>query len=85
MGKNVARETYSQIVDRGAHVMARILEHTSNTTTVHALAEKGKLSADLFLRIAECASQHPDQDIVIYVQRVDWKTIKEALRKPDQP
>lgn len=84
MGKNVARETYWQIIDRGAHVMARILKHTSNTTTVHALAEKGNLSADLFVKIAECAAQHPDQDIVIYVQRADLETINEALRKPDQ-
>lgn len=83
MGKQI-RETYSQIVDRGAHVMASILKHTSNTTTVHALAEKGNLSTDLFVRIAECAAEHPDQDIVIYVQRVDLETINEALGKREQ-
>lgn len=83
MGKKAARETYAQIIDRGAHVMASILKHTSNTTTVHALAEKGNLAADLFVRIAECAAEHPDQDMVIYVQRVDLETINEALGKRD--
>lgn len=77
----MGKQTYSQIVERGARIMARIIQHTSNVTTVHALAEPGPLSADLFVKIAECADQNPGKDIVIYVQRVDITTINEALKK----
>lgn len=75
------KETYAQIVERGARMMARIIKHTSKTTTIHALAEPGPVAVDLLVKIAECAEQHPDQDIVIYVQRVSMETIKEALKR----
>jgi hypothetical protein len=77
----MSSKAYQQIIDRGAQIMARILKHTSNVTTVHALAEPGPLAADLFIKVAECAAQHPDQDIIIYVQRVNTTVINEALKK----
>lgn len=70
-------KTYQQMVERGAKIMARILRHTpAKTTTVHALAEDGPLSPDLFAQIQKCATEHPDQDIIVYVQRINIDVLR---------